>query len=408
MIYETNPVINFLLSILLFPLLFQAGLLEFAWGSAMDPASLLILKRVFLLLPALVFIGACWITIASLLTVIFRHNRQPFIVALIMTWWDFGKSVFRFWGGIFRFLFVLIMAILGTLRILISIVWSVILDLILLPFRFLGHVIKQVLGSTVPWIAVTLTLFWALIEAVIFTYVMTPVFVDVFSYLGITEGMIRIPLFIFLLFVVLASYAVLSTTVETVKKKKITTALGIAAIELIVIFVEVMFLYREFVDSLVPWFAQYSENFELGIFWTILIAFFVWFGIRSLSWFLFAAHGTPVIMDVIQGRPIKPSSPSEPIEKMRLVPGTQEMFQSLQTHYSWIQQKGEGLIAACMLPPLQVVAAAINFVVLLLISEHVFELPFRSLSDIRPSSELMGSDKKTRRPPVQEKPFNQD
>lgn len=390
MIYETNPVINFMLSILLFPLLFQAGLVEFTWGDwALDPALILVLKRVFLLLPSLIFIGACWTTIASMLTVIFRHNRQPFIVALIMTWWDFGKSVFRFWGGIFRFVLVLFMTLLGLFRILVSILWSMILDILFLPFRLLGHGAKKLLGSTVPWIAVTLTLFWALIEAVIFTYVMTPVFVDVFSYLGITEAMIRIPLFIFLLFVVLASYAVLSTTIETVKQKKITTALGIAAIELIVIFVEVMFLYREFVDSLVPWFAQYSENFELGIFWTIVIAFCVWFGIRSLSWFLFAAHGTPVIMNVIQGRPVKSAAQSRSGEEIQLFPSMQEMFQSLKNHFEWIQRQGEGLIAACMLPPLQVVASMINFVVLLLTSKHMFELPFRSLSDIKPSSELM-------------------
>ena len=118
----------------------------------------------------------------------------------------------------------------------------------------------------------------------------------------LSEEFIRIPLFIFLLFIVLGSYAVLSTFADAFRSRNIHSIIGISVIEIVTLTVEILFLYREFVDSLVPWFAQYSENFELGIFGTLFISAFVWFGIRSLSWFLFAAHGTPVIMSVIQGK----------------------------------------------------------------------------------------------------------
>ena len=60
----------------------------------------------------------------------------------------------------------------------------------------------------------------------------------------------------FLFFVVMGSYAVLSTFVDSFKSKSFQQILGIGVIEVIVLFVEVVFLYREFVDSLVPWFAS--------------------------------------------------------------------------------------------------------------------------------------------------------
>ena len=38
--------------------------------------------------------------------------------------------------------------------------------------------------------------------------------------------------------------------------------------------------------------------------------------------------------------------------------------------------KGEDVLASFMLPPLQVVAAGINFLTLLFIGKHLFDLPF--------------------------------
>jgi hypothetical protein len=225
----------------------------------------------------------------------------------------------------------------------------------------------------------------------IFTYVTTPVVVDTFSNITgeqLVEGFVRIPLFVFLLFIVLGSYAVLSTFVDSFKGKKFSTILGIGAIEIIVLFVEVVFLYREFVDSLVPWFAQYSENFELGIFWTLAIACFAWFGIRSLSWFLFAAHGTPTIMNVIQGRGIKLDEVKEKPEQMT-TDFSNGLLQQIKEDAKWMHEKGEELLESFMLPPLQVVAAVINFFTILIAGNHLFELPFRSFDDIAKSKNLL-------------------
>jgi hypothetical protein len=381
---ETSGIVKYIISILLFPMFFQNDFISFAWGAA-DYAWLMISKRIFVLLPVLAFILGCWITIACLLTVIFRQNRREFITALIITWWDLGKSIVSFWGGIFKFLFNFFAGLIGLIKIIILGIWGLIKDILFLPFRLIRNAGQSVVSSSIPWIAVFLTLFWCLIEAIIFTYVTTPLVVDTFSNITgeqLSENFIRIPLFVFLLFIVLGSYAVLSTMVDAVKSKNISAIIGIGVIELVALFVEVVFLYREFVDSLVPWFAQYSENFQLGIFWTLAIAAFVWFGVRSLSWFLFASHGTPTIMAIIQGKGLRAESRENRV-KSRYTGFSTDFMQGIKSEFSWLQTKGEEIFASFILPPLQVIGAAINFCVLLIASNHLFEIPFKNLEDIK-------------------------
>ena len=389
MFASTSSLVNLILSIVLFPMHFQVDFLQFAWGLN-DPFWMMITKRLFILLPVLAIILGSWLSIASLLTVLFRQNRRQFVTTLIITWWDLGKAVMSFWGGIINFIFRFFVALSGMLRILILSLWSLIQEIIFMPFRLVGRITQSVSRSPIPWIALVLTLFWCFIEAVIFTYVTTPLVIDTFSNITgeqFAENMIRIPLFIFLFFIVLGSYAVLSTFVEAMKKKDISAIIGIGVIEVIVLFVEVVFLYREFVDALVPWFAQYSENFELGIFWTLAISCFAWFGIRSLSWFLFAAHGTPTLMKIIQGQQIKLKEDKVPHEQPKLT-YTNGYMESLKENNAWIQAKGEELLQSIMLPPLQVVAASINFCILLISGNHLFELPLRNFAEVLDSKIL--------------------
>ena len=304
MIIDINSVVRYIVSLLLFPTFFQSALLQFAWGG--DGAFwVTVAGRLFLLLPALAFIGACWLTIPSLLTVIVRSHRREFITSLFITWWDFGKAVVSFWGGIFKFALQFAGSMIGLVKVLVVSVWTVIIEVIGLPFRLLRSAGRSMTGTSVPWIAVFLTLFWCLIEALVFAYVTTPLVSDTLSNITgeqLAASTLRIPLFAFLLFVVLGSYAVLSNFVTAVRNRNVVGIITISVIELVVLSVEVMFLYREFVDSLVPWFAQYAQGFELGMFWTIAIAALSWFGVRSISWFLFAGAGTPTILSIIQGK----------------------------------------------------------------------------------------------------------
>ena len=385
-----SPIVNYLLSVILFPVYFQTDFLLFAWG-ADQTFGIMAAKRVFLLLPVLVIILGCWITIACAITLLFRHNRMGFISSLFITWWDLGKSIVSFWGGIVKFVFIFIVALLNVLKILLLGIWYVFQELLYAPFRVLGNIGTRVISSNIPWIAVVLTVFWCIIEATIFSYVTTPLVQDTFSnitgeYLNI--WLLRIPLFIFLLFIVLGSYAVLSTLVESAKSKKVSSLVGIVVIEIVVLFVEVMFLYREFVDSLAPWIAQRS-NFELGVISTLAIAGFAWLGIRSVSWFLFASHGTPAIMAVIQGKGLKLKEADKSAAKVPPIEFSSDFMKKIKADTAWIEEKGEYILGAFILPPLQVLAAAINFFTLLISGSHLFKLPFQSVSEIWDSSVLL-------------------
>ncbi|HET6527379.1 MAG TPA: hypothetical protein VFG39_01375 [Balneolaceae bacterium] len=392
MLTNSGTFTKYVIYILLFPALFQDAFIEFAWAAG-DPFLLMSAKRLFLLLPALAFILGCWITIPAILTVIFRQQRKEFIISLFITWWDLGRAIVSFWGGIFRFLLYLVIALLELVKVMVLGIWSAIQMIVIMPFRLLGQASKRVVGSDVPWIAVFLTLFWVIVETTIFTYVTTPLVVDTLSNITgeqLLMGFVRIPLFTFLFFIVLGSYAVLSTFVDSVKGKDVSQILGIGVIEIIVVFVEVIFLYREFVVALVPWFALYAEDFSIGIAGILGISVFMWFGIRSLSWFLFAEYGTPTIMNVIQGKGLKMK------QKATQKAGAEQEFdftngfmETIKDDVAWVQEKGEQLLEAFMLPPLQIIAAAINFLTLLVSSTHLFDLPFNSIDDIKQSKVLI-------------------
>jgi hypothetical protein len=394
MLTESSGIVKIVLSVLFFPMYFQEAFIRFAW-SAGDELWLMSAKRVFLLLPTLAIILGCWATIVGLLTVPVRQRRQEFVTSMFVTWWDLGKSILTFWGGVFRFLMTLVASILGMLRLVLLAVWALAQDILLMPVHFLRQFAQSVVKSPIPWIAVVLTLSWCVVETTIFTYVMTPLVIDTFSNItgeSMTVAFVRIPLFLFLFFVVLGSYAVLSTFVDSVKSKSMSAIAGIAGIEAVVVFVEVVFLYREFVDSLVPWFAQYSANFELGVFWTIAIACFVWFGVRSLSWFLFASRGTPTIMAVIQGRGLRTANRNQ-LPKTRVLVVSDEYWRRMRKESGWVKSQGEELLAALLLPPLQVVAAGLNFCTLCVINQHLFRLPFESLEAIKYSEDLINNIK---------------
>ncbi len=151
-----------------------------------------------------------------------------------------------------------------------------------------------------------------------------------------------------------------------------------------------MFLYRELVDSLVPWFAQHaSKDFDLGIGGTLAIAVLAWMGVRGMTWFLFASHGVPIITAVIQGRGLKPTEAGERAQMKDTFAYTVGFYYHLKTDLKFIQEKGDELLGAFVLPPLQVLSAVLNFFTLLVAGHHLFSIPFRSFKDVMHSKELL-------------------
>lgn len=361
----------------------------FVWG-AEDPVWLMMLKRIFLVMPLGAVVLAYWTTVLSLPTIVVRAKRRMFVNQVLVTWWDLARAMFTFWGGTLRFMLRLVISVLGAVQILVMGTWALLQELVMLPLRLVRNVSANALQPGVPWIAVVMTFFWCVFEATIFTYVMTSLVIDTLSNLAgteMTEAAVRIPLFLFMFFVVLGSYAVLSTFTAAVRTRDWPTIVKIGVVELVAMFVEVVFLYREFVDALVPWFAQHtSGNFELGIVGTLAIAGTTWLGIRSLSWFLFANSGTPTIMAIIsrQGVGSRPANGAPPVTTLF----SESFTGRLRKEFEWVATEGERLVDAFLVPPMQVVAAALNFVTLLVANRHLLDLPLQSVRDFKDARTL--------------------
>ena len=363
----------------------------FVWGAG-DPVWLLAIKRLFLLMPLGAVAVGYWASVLSLPTIIVRSKRRAFVGFALVTWWDLARATFTFWGGVFRFLLRLAISLLGALQMIAVGLWAVVQEIVLLPFRLIRSVGSNVLNPGVPWIAVGMTFFWCVFEATIFTYVMTSLVIDTLSNLAgteMTEAAVRIPLFLFMLCIILGSYAVLSTWTAALNARNWPSIIKVGLVELVSMFVEVVFLYREFVDALVPWFAQHtSGNFDLGIAGTLAIAGATWLGIRSLSWFLFASAGTPTIMAIIQGQGVgSRDAAGGPRREFRIF--SENFSGQLRKEFAWVGAEGERLLDDFLVPPMQVVAAALNFVTLLVMNRHLLELPLESVRDFKAARSIV-------------------
>ena len=396
---------KFVLMILLFPTLFQDAFLSFAWGAG-DPMVLAVFKRLFLLLPTGAVLLGLWLSIVAVASMVFRSERRQFASALMVTWWDLGRSIFTFWGGIFKFAWLTLMSIIMMLRMVVLMVVVTIKDLVLAPLRLMREGASNYSNPGIPWVSVGMMAVWTLLEALIFTYVMTPTVQDVLS--GIVSGeleglMLQIPLYLMFVVFVLGSYAVLHAFGEAVASRDVAKIINYSLVEFVVAAVEIVFLYREFVDALMPWFAQHAGgDFELGIFGVLAISGGAWFGIRAMTWFLFGRTGVPTLMAIIERRPMKSSGkiPSLFGKKKDTKDGVVFVYIStaigeIKKDSDWFKGSAEELFSAFVLPPLQIVAAVINFVTIITSSSHMFEVPFKSYHDLIESRSLMVNAKQS-------------
>ncbi len=385
MTVDLDSVLAVLKSILSFPAVFQQTFIEFAWGSG-NPTTLLVAKRLLLLLPVLGFVFCCWMTVGSLASLPFRSDRNRHVSSMLSTWWDFGRAVVNFWGGSLKFLYVAVGSLIGLFRILVLGMLLFTQDVLFFPLRVAKEAGQEYFRPGIPWIAVIMTLGWCALEAGVFTYVTMPMVTDVMSAIHdgtISSQTLPIVLYCMMLAFVLGSYAILSSWGEVIKNKNVPKIIQIGIFESFVMLFEVLFLYREFVDALVPWLNQYtSGGTSIGLVPILAISTFAWLGIRGMTWFLFASAGTPTIMAIIQrtGIPgVKSLSTGRSTGGMSSI---RSSLDNIRKEMGWVQDKGEELLAAFILPPLQIVGACINFCVLLFQGKHMFILPFTSTKDL--------------------------
>jgi hypothetical protein len=180
--------------------------------------------------------------------------------------------------------------------------------------------------------------------------------------------------------------------IEAIKSKKVETIIQMIFVELFVLFFEVAFLYREMVDALTPWIAQQTdEGIRLGIVSTLVLATFMWMGIRGMTWFLFARFGTPTLIAVISREKLDENG-TTPEEPKEIIQRTWEDFIGVfKNNIEWFNATGKKYLEAASLPVFQIMAAAINILLVLITSKLLFKLPFKSLDEVMDTRELLKS-----------------
>ena len=375
----------------------QAAIVRFVWDFSSPWVGTL--KLVFFLLPAMQLIAGTWCTMFALYTLPFRGGRKQFVAAMLTTWWDGGRGVVFFWAGLFRALFLTVGWIWGLIRILAAGLYLAIVELVTLPFSIMKRTMQRYMQPSIPWIAFTLTLFWSVLEAGIFSYTLNPVVSEIANDLvgGGSHRFLQPVLFIVLFLLIAGSFACLHVMVEAIKQRNWKEIVQTVLVEFFVMFFEVVFLYRELVDAITPVLAMQSGgNVRIGIAGVLLISTLAWIGIRGMTWFLFARYGTPTLLAMISGRGMP-----EPTEEMSGTPvaaapapsvvssWTKEMISQVKADIGWFHNTGKLFLEAYVLPPLQVVAGTINFFMLLFASRHLFQLPLTTLHAFMQTGELL-------------------
>jgi len=351
-------------------------------------------KFMFLLFPLLLWLGIIWCTQLSLYTVPFRSKRINFITTLLLSWWDGARAVWLFWTGLFRLIVVLIGWLFSILRLILKFIVEFIKQIVTAPFTMTGQMTKSFFRPGVPWVAFVSLVFWCMLEAVIFAYVLFPTISEVLmDIVGSDKSspMVMPLLYVFLLIIIMGSFAALQALTDAVRTKKVKLIIQMTIIELIVMGFEVMFLYRELVDAITPWIVQ-QTGVRMGIGFTLGISCMGWIAIRGMTWFLFGQFGTPPLLAIIARRPVGQAGE----EQKRFtsdVPKTPQWWkqpiQEFKDEIEWLHKKFNELLEFLTLPILQVLAVILNFFMILLTARPIFNLPFKELKDVMDTREIL-------------------
>lgn len=351
-------------------------------------------KFLFLLFPLLLWLGIIWCTQLSLYTVPFRSKRINFITTLLLSWWDGARAVWLFWIGLFRLIFVLVGWLFSILRLVLKFTVEFIKQIVTAPFTMTGQMTKSFFRPGVPWVAFLILVFWCMLEAVIFAYVLFPTISEVLmDIVGSDKSspLVMPMLYVFLLIIIMGSFAALQALTDAIRTKKVKLIIQMTIIELIVMGFEVMFLYRELVDAITPWIVQ-QTGVRMGIGFTLGISCMGWIAIRGMTWFLFGQFGTPPLLAIIARRPIGEAG-EEQKKFSSDIPETLQWWrkpiQEFKNEIEWLHKKFNELLEFLTLPILQVLAVILNFFMILLTARPIFNLPFKELKDVMDTREVL-------------------
>jgi len=345
-----------------------------------------VLVAIALLAPVLLLVAGVWCTMLSLYTLPFRSGRGGFITALLMAWWDAGRTVWLFWTGMIRVMVALVGWVIGSVRFFLLFIRNVILGVLRSPLTLLDWTSRRYFQPGVPWIAFLVLLIWSAVEATVFTFTLQPTLNEVFGGLTGFEPNPRVMaplLWLFLFMLVAGSFACVQVLGEAVKSRRVGTIIQMVVVESAVMFFEVIFLYRELIDAITPWIAQQSGGeVQLGIGATLALASFGWMGIRGMSWFLFGRFGTPALLAILSRQTISQDGASAFVAAPVEPDLWRAPVDALKAETKWFQEEARRMFELLSLPVLQLLAVALNFAVVTVQSRPMFVLPFRTLDDM--------------------------
>jgi hypothetical protein len=385
------------IELLLAPIAWVPRMQEALVAFFLNPAARWVMaaKYMFLLLPALLALAAIWITMLSLYTLPFRSGRLRFVSMMLLAWWDAARSVWLYWVGVVRVAAVAVGWIMSLAALAVRLVLESLRQLVTLPFSMTGRITQSYFQPGVPWIAFAMLLAWCVLEATVFTYTMIPAVTGVLSDLSggeptspFTAGV----LFVFLLMLVMGSFACLQALADAVRTREFKFMAQIIVVEVLVMFFEVMFLYRQFIDALTPWIAR-ETGMHLGVWSTMALASMGWLGTRAMTWFLFAQYGTAPMLAFISRRPLVHASVPE------MAPGMTALSRmwwhaalvDFKGELEWLHAKSDQLLEYLALPVLQLVAAGLNFAMMMVASRPAFPLPFKTLKEVTDTRDILAS-----------------
>ena len=365
-----------------------------AFFLAPSEAWLTAVKYALLAFPALLGVGAVWVTLLSLYTLPFRSGRVRFVSMMLLAWWDAARSVWLYWVGIVRVAAVVAGWLVSLGALLVRLVVDSLRQLTAMPFAMRGRLTQGYFQPGVPWIAFVMLLAWCVLEATVFSHTMFPTVSNVLSELsgGPTAPFTGAILFTFLLMLVMGSFACLQTLREAVQLRELKYLAQIVVVELLVMFFEVMFLYREFIDAISPWIAR-DAGIRLGFWATMATASAGWLGVRAMTWFLFAQWGTAPLLAFIARRPILRYD-SAALEVMPLAVATPWWHRArddFKRELDWLHTRGDQFLEYLALPVLQLLAAGLNFGMMIVASRPAFQLPFRTLKEVTDTREILAT-----------------
>lgn len=366
----------------------QAQLFGFVLGS--DSFWGLAGMAVLLLLPAAVVgVAGVWGTMVALYTIPFRLGRAGSLLqALMMAWWDAIRMVWLYWAGLARFLVLVVGWIWGLIKVTVQLVWGTLKGAVTSPLAVLDATSRR---PGVPWPAFFLLLVWSAVEATIFTFTLRPTMAELLADLTGYEvnafALIAL-LWIFLAIIVAGSFACIQVLNDAIKARQTGNIVFMILVEMAVAMFEVLFLYREMVDAMTPWLAQ--QGVTLGVVGTLGLAFFAWVGVRGMTWFLFGRFGAPALIGLL-GRQ---AFAVEHSGGHAAAPAASEFWRgpigALKAEREWFKKEAHEMFELVSLPVLQLVAAGLNFGVVLVAGRPHFSLPFRSIEDALASTPFVG------------------